>query len=174
MILDLPSPLIHADSMAPKPTVSLLPVRPEHYDALFAQYSHPESVSMAAFVFGDPTDRSSYEERLEKLLADPDILYRCILANDIAVGGIASFLMEQNRELTYGIHPDFWNRGIATEALRLFLKEETTRPLHARAASDNGGSRRVLEKCGFEQTGTELSFAPARNRKIEESLYRLN
>jgi RimJ/RimL family protein N-acetyltransferase len=46
--------------------------------------------------------------------------------------------------------------------------------LYARAASDNAGSLRVLEKCGFEAVGTETSFAAARNEAIEETILRLD
>ena len=31
----------------------------------------------------------------------------------------------------------------------------TERPLHARVAAHNGASLRVLQKCGFQVTGTE-------------------
>ena len=154
--------------------IELHQVLPEHRDGLFAQYSHPESVRMAAFVFGDPFDRGEFDARLDKLLAMPSILYRSIIVEGEVAGAIASFEMEGQREVTYGVHPELWDRGIATEALRLFLQEETTRPLHARAASDNRGSLRVLEKCGFRKVDTEVSFAPARGESIEETICVLN
>jgi hypothetical protein len=47
------------------------------------------------------------------------------------------------------------------------------RPLHARVASDNVGSRRVLEKCGFRVIATERSFAEARSAEVEELVLRL-
>lgn len=46
------------------------------------------------------------------------------------------------------------------------------RPLHARAASDNTGSLRVLQKSGFKVIGTENSYAPGRNSNIEETILR--
>jgi RimJ/RimL family protein N-acetyltransferase len=46
-------------------------------------------------------------------------------------------------------------------------------PLYARAASDNAGSLRVLEKTGFRIIETEVSFAPARGAKIEETILQL-
>ena len=42
-----------------------------------------------------------------------------------------------------------------------------------RAASDNAGSLRVLQKAGFEIIGTEKSFAPARGAEIGETILRL-
>ncbi len=64
-------------------------------------------------------------------------------------------------------------QGVATQALAQFLELVLVRPLYARAASDNLGSLRVLQKAGFAITGTETSYAPARNAEIEESILRL-
>ncbi len=169
-LIDLRQTVAHALSMTRNPKVAIQPVLPEHRDGLFAQYSHPDSVHMAAFVFGDPCDRKAFEERMDRLLSNESVTYRTVFADGRIVGAVAAFDMEGEREITYGIHPDFWDRGIATEALRLFLEEETLRPLYARAASDNRGSLRVLEKCGFVKTGTETSFAPARGETIEETI----
>ena len=65
-------------------------------------------------------------------------------------------------------------RGIASQALALFLEVVRVRPLYARAASDNVGSPRVLEKTGFRIIGTEVSFAPARGAEIEETILQLD
>jgi RimJ/RimL family protein N-acetyltransferase len=65
-------------------------------------------------------------------------------------------------------------RGIATRALTLLLELVPARPLYARAASDNAGSLRVLQKCGFQPAGTEKSFAAGRNEDIEETILRLD
>ena len=46
-------------------------------------------------------------------------------------------------------------------------------PLYARAASDNLGSLRVLQKAGFTIIGTEISYAVARDAEIEETILRL-
>jgi RimJ/RimL family protein N-acetyltransferase len=44
------------------------------------------------------------------------------------------------------------------------------RPIYARVARDNFGSRRVLEKCGFKIIGESKGFANARGEEIEELL----
>ena len=67
-----------------------------------------------------------------------------------------------------------WGKGIATQALALLLELVSVRPLYARAASDNAGSLRVLQKCGFKAIGTEKSFAAGRNEDIEETVLRLD
>jgi RimJ/RimL family protein N-acetyltransferase len=45
-------------------------------------------------------------------------------------------------------------RGVGSTALALFLQEEKTRPLYADPSIGYTGSVRLLEKCGFERTGT--------------------
>ena len=74
-------------------------------------------------------------------------------------------------EISYWIGRGFWGKGIATAALQQFIQELDIRPLHARAAADNLGSIRVLEKCGFTRTGTDRYFANARGEEIEEVIY---
>src|ERR671922_121773 len=69
----------------------------------------------------------------------------------------------------------YWGQGVATRALKEFLTRiETTRPLYARAASDNAGSIRVLEKCGFTRVGVDRGFAHGRNEETEEVILRLD
>lgn len=48
------------------------------------------------------------------------------------------------------------------------------RPLFARAASDNIGSIRVLEKCGSKTIGTNKDFAHGRGEETEEYILRLD
>jgi RimJ/RimL family protein N-acetyltransferase len=77
--------------------------------------------------------------------------------------------------VTYWIGRQDWGQGIATRALKEFLTGiETTRPLSARAASDNAGSIRVLEKCGFTHVGVDRGFAHGRNEETEEAILRLD
>ena len=77
-------------------------------------------------------------------------------------------------EVTYWIGKEYWGKGVATSALQLFLKEYKERPLYARAAKDNIGSIKVLEKCEFKKIKDEVGFANARNADIEESVFILN
>ena len=49
-----------------------------------------------------------------------------------------------------------------------------TGPLYARAAKDNIGSRRVLEKCGFAVVGEDTGYAHARGVETEEVVLRLD
>lgn len=97
-----------------------------------------------------------------------------IIADTVIVGSIAKFVLEGDAEITYWIDKAFWGKGIATTALKNFLKIEKTRPIFGRVAFDNMGSQKVLEKCGFVKIGTDKGFANARQMEIEEFIYRLD
>jgi len=145
---------------------------------LFEFQLDPIAARMAAFMGGDfakPTDvrRANYLAKFTRLLADPAIVSRTIEFEGRIVGLASSFPLMGDREVTYWIDRPHWGKGLATFALRDLLAHDPIRPLHARAASDNIGSRRVLEKAGFVRIGSEISMANARGAEIEETIYRL-
>jgi RimJ/RimL family protein N-acetyltransferase len=154
--------------------VALRPVEDSDLDALFDQMRDPESVRMAAFTARNPDDRSAFDAHMARVRSSPDITLRAVTRDGLLVGSIGSFVVEGDTEITYWIDRAAWGRGVASQALALFLDLIPVRPLHARAASDNTGSLRVLQRSGFEVTGTETSFAPARNAEIEETILRLD
>lgn len=69
-------------------------------------------------------------------------------------------------ELGYLFAPEFWGRGLATEATAALVDSVfSLTPVGTIAASTrvtNGASRRVLEKCGFAYVDTGLDPMPAR------------
>jgi RimJ/RimL family protein N-acetyltransferase len=153
--------------------VALRPVEDADLDALFEQMRDPESVRMAAFTPEDPDDRTAFDARMATARTSPDITHRAVIADGRLVGSIAAFVVAGDTEITYWIDRSAWGRGIASQALALFLDVVPVRPLHARAATDNVGSLRVLRKAGFTTVGTEVSYAPARDAEIEETILRL-
>jgi len=128
---------------------------------------------MAAFTSKDPTDWNQFYQHWNRILTDETIIKQSITLEDQVVGHISSFVMFEEREVSYWIDREHWGKGIATDALRQFLSLVKIRPLHARAAKDNIGSRRVLEKCGFLITGEDKGFANARKEEIEEFIFTL-
>ncbi|HET9758770.1 MAG TPA: GNAT family N-acetyltransferase [Nocardioidaceae bacterium] len=154
-------------------SVALRPLHESDLDALFRQMSDPESVRMAAFTPEDPHDRQRFDAHMSRVMKSPENTNRAITWKGDWVGSIASFVVEGQTEVTYWVDRAVWGRGIASQALALFLEVVRTRPLHARAASDNAGSLRVLEKAGFRIIDTEVSFAPGRRTAIEETILRL-
>jgi len=64
---------------------------------------------------------------------------------------------ENDAEAGYWVARPYWNRGIATEALRLLIdyckREKGFQFLWCDFFVDNPASGRVMEKCGFRDTG---------------------
>jgi RimJ/RimL family protein N-acetyltransferase len=154
--------------------VALRSIEDADLDVLFNQMRDPESVQMAAFTAKDPNDREAFDTHMSKVRTSPDVTQRAVTRDGQLVGSIASFVMDGDTEITYWIDRSAWGQGIASQALALFLDTVVVRPMYARAASDNLGSLRVLQKAGFTITGTEVSYAPARNADTEETILRLN
>jgi RimJ/RimL family protein N-acetyltransferase len=154
--------------------VSLRAIGDGDLDALFEQMRDPEAVRMAAFTHQDPDDRALFDAQMARIGADPTTTNRVIIRDGQVAGMVASFQLQGETEVTYWVDRSLWGQGVATEALRLLLDEVKVRPVHARAASDNLGSLRVLEKAGFRIIGTNRDFAQARNAEIEETIFRLD
>jgi RimJ/RimL family protein N-acetyltransferase len=155
-------------------TVALREVEDGDLDALFEQMRDPEGVWMAAFTAEDPDDRGFFDAHMARVRVAPDVTMRAITLDGRLVGHVASFVRDGDTEVTYWVDRSVWGQGVASRALALLLDEVKDRPVHARAASDNLGSMRVLEKAGFRITGTDRGFARARNAEIEETVFRLD
>jgi len=153
--------------------ITLRPTTVEDLEWLFQFQLDPKANYLAAFISGDPADKTAYINKYQKLLADPTINNQTILVGNVIAGSIAKFMMQGEAEITYWIDRKCWKQGIATQALQQFLQLEPSRPLHGRTAFDNIGSQRVLEKCGFVKIGTDKGYANARKAEIEEYIYRL-
>ena len=109
-----------------------------------------------------PSSAQSEEQALEmfqkSLLPDATSYGRVILADGQHVGDIWCYCIDETEEksamLSYCIfEKSLWNRGIATQAADLFLKEVFHRysieKIGAFTYSSNTASIRVLEKLGF-------------------------
>lgn len=154
--------------------VSLRPLEDRDLEAIFRQTTDPESIRMAAFTAEDQADRRAFLERTARLRADTNVVHLVIDVDGAAVGTIGSFHLEGRREVTYWIDRESWGKGIASAALQILLTEIRERPVYARAASDNAGSLRVLEKAGFRRVGVDRGFAAGRGEGIEETILRLD
>ncbi|KQX81826.1 MULTISPECIES: GNAT family N-acetyltransferase [unclassified Streptomyces] len=152
--------------------ISLRQVHDSDLPVFFRQMNDPESLRMAAFTAKDPADRDAFDAHWARIRASSAV-QRTILADGDVVGSAAVYGEPGEREVTYWVDRAYWGRGIATEALRALVSEVPERPLFARAAADNAGSLRVLEKCGFRSTARATGYANARGGEIEEIVLRL-
>lgn len=66
-------------------------------------------------------------------------------------------IFPNDAEVGYWVARPYWNRGIATEALQLLIdycfRQRGFRTLWADYFPDNQASGRVMQKCGFKDTG---------------------
>ena len=142
---------------------------------VFYRYStEPDGIRMAAFTAEDPADRARFDAHWARLRHDPSVLVLTVVGDGDVVGNVGVFGLPGEREITYWIGQAYWGRGVATAAVRELLGVVPERPLRARAAADNRGSIRVLEKCGFVLTGHERGFANARGGEIDEVVLTLD
>jgi [ribosomal protein S5]-alanine N-acetyltransferase len=154
-------------------TIRLTQTEKDDLPVLFEFQLDQEANYLAAFTAKDPNDKIGYIDKYSKFLTDPSINMQTIRVDDEIAGSVAKYVMENDAEITYWIDRKFWGQGVATTALKEFLTLEQTRPIYGRAAFDNYGSHKVLEKCGFIKTGMDKGFANARQTEIEEYIYKL-
>ena len=147
--------------------VELREVREADLPSFYEDQADPDASRMAAVA---TRDEEAFAAHWAKILADDTTIVRTILFDGAVAGNVVSFERDGLREVGYWIGRDHWGKGIATRALDAFLDEDTTRPIYARVASDNFGSVRVLEKCGFETLRREWVSDETRDEQFEELL----
>ena len=149
------------------PSVSLRDVVADDIPALCQHQLDPDASNMAAVY---PRDAETFNAHWAKILGDASVVAKAILVDAVLVGYISCFNMDGQDAVGYWIAKEHWGRGIATRALALLLEEVPTRPLHARVATHNVGSIRVLERCGFSITGYEQSPGTERYVACKEAI----
>ena len=154
--------------------VSLRPLEDRDLEAIYEQATDPESIRMAAFTPKDHTDRRAFLDKMARLRDDPSVTHLVIDVDGAVAGTIGSFRIDDQLEVTYWVDRTQWGKGVASAALQILLGETAERPVYARAASDNLGSLRVLEKAGFRRVGVDRGFAAGRGEEIEETILRLD
>lgn len=150
----------------PSPHVQLRDVEPADLPTLFQHQLDLEANRMAV---ANARDERSFNAHWAEILGDPTVVARAILVGGCVVGDINCFKLDGQDVVGYWIAREHWGRGIATRALGLLLEQVATRPLHARVASTNVASLRVLEHCGFVVTGYQLTPASDRFPECEEA-----
>jgi RimJ/RimL family protein N-acetyltransferase len=156
-------------------SVTLRPLRDEDREPMFDLESERSGADMIAFLPRAPGDREAFDKHWQRITSpETDVLLRSIEVDGSYGGYALSFVVDGQREIGYWVSESLWGRGVATAALRELLAEIDERPLFARVAIDNEGSRRVLEKCGFVIVGEEENFAPRRDHALGAYVLRLD
>jgi len=151
--------------------LSLRPVTSTDLPIFFEYQLDEEANWMAAFTAKDPTDRAAFMAHWQRILANKTVFIQTILADGEVAGSVLRYEDEGKPEVSYWLGKRYWGRGIASWALSEFLaRHNMTRPMYARVAKDNPGSRRVLEKCEFRVIKEMSGYANARKAEISELL----
>ncbi len=143
--------------------ILLRPWRDDDADALFKYASDPEVGPRA----GWPPHKSVEESReVIRTIFNSDHVWAIELrATGEAIGCMGYYTYGESNidiggndvEVGYWLARPYWNRGICTEALKLLINfcfnEKSYRTLWADFFVDNPASGRVMEKCGFRDTG---------------------
>ena len=128
------------------------------------------------------TEKDAEDYITAMLCADKSAVFAyAICLEDRAVGSIGAFRQSnihfRTAELGYYLAREYWGRGIVTEAVRqlcerVFAQTDILR-IYAESFSDNVGSRRVLEKAGFQLEGILRRNACKNCRVLDMALYAL-
>jgi len=120
-------------------------------DTFFEQQRDADASAMA----GVPMrDRFSFEERWDVVLTHPQIVIRTIDEDGAVAGYVFTFPMNDELRIGYWLGRAFWGRGVASAAVEAFLRLDERRPICATVSPENAASIRILERNGFEQTGS--------------------
>ena len=151
--------------------VRLRSVEDRDLDVFFEHQADPQAVEMAAF---PARDKDQFAAHWAKIRADEALVARTIVADGMVAGNIGSWQENGQQLLGYWVGRECWGRGVATQALGLFLDELSIRPMYAHVAVHNVGSIRVLDKCGFRRDRVQEAKAPAPDDGTGELIFVLD
>ena len=132
--------------------VTLRPVVEDDIEIFYEHQRDPAGAEMSAF---PPRDHAAHVAHWRKITSDPSCITKAIVVDGEVAGTLGSWGEDGTREIGYVLGRTFWGKGIATQALSVFLEDFADRPIVAWAAEQNVASIRVLEKCGFERAAEQ-------------------
>ncbi|MFE7900767.1 GNAT family N-acetyltransferase [Streptomyces sp. NPDC057424] len=132
--------------------VRLRDVVEDDLEFLLAYEHDPEAVRRSGLT---PRPRDAFLRHWKtKVLGDDTVFVQAMTVDGEVAGSVVAWWDGDRRFLGYWLGRPYWGRGIGSRALALFLERERNRPLYADPAIGNTSSVRLLEKHGFQRTGT--------------------
>jgi RimJ/RimL family protein N-acetyltransferase len=138
--------------------ITLRPIEEADLEIFYEHQADSIASAMAAF---PSRDRAAHFDHWSRnILGNRSGLVRTVLVDGAVAGNVLSWIdADVGRMMGYWIGREFWGRGVATQAVRLYLAELAERPIYAFVALHNVGSQRVLEKNGFVRASDEPEVA---------------
>ncbi|MFN6982814.1 MAG: GNAT family N-acetyltransferase [Brevundimonas sp.] len=136
------------------PRLVLRRARPGDVDDLHQVFSSPEAMRWWSTMPHETREKTA--EWLDSMIAaDPEVGDDFVVEAQGRVIGKAGFW--RLPEIGYILHPDYWGRGLATEALTAVIDHVMATRDIATVTADvdpaNAASIRLLTRLGFQQTG---------------------
>ncbi|MFH1853357.1 MAG: GNAT family N-acetyltransferase [Candidatus Neomarinimicrobiota bacterium] len=159
--------------------IKIMPLDRAHLDFWYLLHNDPENMRHQPII---QTSREQLELQLRNLreydLGDHDqtsYKWAVIEIDSDQPAGIVSFYRMQEDHaigrIGYTFLPKFWNRGIASAAVKLAVEQIFTRGgierLEAVCSIHNQASRRVLEKAGFGYEGIRRGYLRIRGERVD-------
>ena len=163
-------------------TIQLLPWHMDYALAISALANDPEVAANLRDVFPHPYALSDAQDFISACQqAGPDSLFLAILVEGQPAGGISlcrgQDVYRESAELGYWLGRPYWGKGIMTEAVgricALGFARLPIRRIFAEPFARNLGSRRVLEKNGFQLEGIMRQGAVKQGEGLDYCMYAL-
>jgi RimJ/RimL family protein N-acetyltransferase len=144
------------------------------------QLAGDREISMQAARIPHPYTRRDAEFFLDRIAtSEPTFAVRLKAEHGALIGCVGYRQQEDGRvELGYWLGRPYWGQGFATEALRTTIDRAfdatDAAEVFASARVTNSGSRRVLEKCGFQHSGTGLARSVSQRGTVAVDFFRLD
>lgn len=133
--------------------IALRPREPDDDAQHFAWQSDPAQVATTV----PARSRPEFDAWIARIAADPTVTLRTITADGEVVGTINTFEMGGERFIGYRVANEHWGKGIATEAVRLMVALDASRPIFATVLASNVASEKALRRNGFVHARTQDS-----------------
>lgn len=164
-----------------KPSISLRPFAQAGLDDIISLFSDPKVFRYQAMrPIESPAAAAEYIHRVCHQVHQEKRLVRGIYVNEHFAGIISLHQIRGDRcALGYSLSPEYWKKGIATEAaismIRIAIDQLQIRRIEAITHPDNIASIRLLERLRFHQEGTLIEYLlnPRTNQYENRETYAL-
>jgi ribosomal-protein-alanine N-acetyltransferase len=119
------------------------------------------------------------EQKHEEMSPDNLLFWSLHHREDERVIGLANIhgidTSNRNGELGYGLNPDYWGKGLMTEALQSIItygfNAHNLYRIEAKTAERNTNSKNLLERLGFTKEGTLRDHMEIRGGRVDNAVY---